>query len=89
MALSEIEYKRTIWASKRGMLELDLILLPFVENRLLELSESDQRRYIRLMEEEDTDLFAWFMRKDKPEDPDLLEAVYQVIAYVRPDLDLS
>ena len=30
----DVEYQRIYWHSRRGMLELDLVLMPFVENCL-------------------------------------------------------
>jgi antitoxin CptB len=80
---SESDYKRIYWASRRGMLELDLILLPFVEHRLRELDDVDQRRYVTLLECEDTELFAWFMRSQRPADPELTRIVDQIIAFNR------
>ncbi len=79
--VSEKEYKRLCWASRRGMLELDLILVPFVENRFPELSEQDQQRYIKLVGGEDTDMFAWFLGRQRPDDPELAVIVDQIIAY--------
>lgn len=81
--VSEQEYKRIRWASRRGMLELDLVLVPFVENCFPELSEEDQQRYTRLLEGEDNDLFAWCMGRGKPEDPELAAIIQQIIAYAR------
>jgi antitoxin CptB len=80
---SEPEYNRIYWASRRGMLELDLILMPFVERRLRELSAADQQRYVDLLESEDTDLFAWFMQSQRPTDPELTGIVDQIIAFSR------
>jgi antitoxin CptB len=48
---------RLMWASRRGMLELDLILQPFVENTYDSLSEHDQLRFEALLEREDQQLF--------------------------------
>ncbi len=81
--VSEQDYKRVRWASRRGMLELDLVLVPFVENRFPELSEEDQRRYIKLLEGEDNELFAWCMGRGKPEAPELAAIIEQIIAYAR------
>jgi antitoxin CptB len=81
--MSEQEFKRTYWASRRGMLELDLILMPFVEQRLRNLSAVDQQRYVRLLECEDTELFAWFMQSQRPTDPELTGIVEQIIAFSR------
>lgn len=81
--ISSSEYKRLCWASRRGMLELDLILVPFVQNRFAELSDIDQQRYKRLLEGEDSDLFAWLMGRGQPDDPELACIVEQIIAYSR------
>ena len=61
------------------MLELDLILVPFVENHLRKLPEVDQQRFVRLLEQEDTDLFRWLLRADKPTDPDLASIVARIL----------
>lgn len=81
--MSESDYKRIYWASRRGMLELDLILLPFVEHRLRELDDADQQRYVALLECEDTELFAWFMRSQRPTDPEQTRIVDEIIAFSR------
>ena len=66
---------RLFWASRRGMLELDLILLPFIEQIYPELDAEDRERYHRLLDCEDQDLFGWFLRRQDPEDPELLKIV--------------
>lgn len=82
--ISDQELNRIRWASRRGMLELDLILVPFVEEKLRQLDEKNLQRYLDLLEEEDNDLFAWFLGHRKPEDKDLAVIVEQVLAHVRP-----
>ena len=57
------------------MLELDLVLTPFLENVYESLNKEDQARYHQLLQCEDPSLFSWFMRKTDPEDPDLLKIV--------------
>jgi antitoxin CptB len=79
--MSEQEFKRTCWASRRGMLELDLILIPFVERRLRDLDSVDQQRYVRLLECEDTELFVWFMQSERPTDTELTGIVEQIITF--------
>jgi antitoxin CptB len=70
-----MEKNRLLWASRRGMLELDLILQPFVENIYPTLSVDDQTLYEKLLEEQDQDLFAWFLKRQDPETPELLRIV--------------
>ncbi|MFL2495734.1 MAG: succinate dehydrogenase assembly factor 2 [Porticoccaceae bacterium] len=62
---------RLLWASRRGMLELDLILTPFVENVYDTLSADDQLRFEVLLECEDQTLFMWFMQRENPDNPDM------------------
>jgi antitoxin CptB len=81
--ISEEEYKRIYWASRRGMLELDLILVPFFEQCFRDLSQQDQQCFIRLLEEEDTDLFAWFLGRGLPEDEELAAIVSLVHKHAR------
>jgi len=66
------------------MLELDLMLVPFVEQEFPRLPESDQAIYWRLMESEDTELFAWLLNKDQPGDPELARMVNQIIEFAKP-----
>ena len=81
--ISEKDYKRLCWASRRGMLELDLMLVPFVEHCFRDLDDQNQQRYIKLMEGEDNDMFAWLLGRGRPEDPELAIIVDQIIAYSR------
>lgn len=78
-----MEYNRLRWASRRGMLELDLILLPFVENVYPSLESDDQKLYSKLMECEDQDMFSWFLRRQDPDDPDLLKIVVKIREFTR------
>ena len=60
------------------MLELDLILTPFVENVYDTLSEDDQLRFEVLLECEDQTLFIWFMQRENPSDPNM-ERIVKII----------
>lgn len=66
---------RLFWASRRGMLELDLILLPFAENFYPDLSTDNKKSYELLLDCEDQDLLAWLMRGEVPVDRDLRQIV--------------
>ena len=50
------------------MLELDLVLEPFVTACYTDLDERDRGRFQQLMLCEDQDLFAWFLRREQPAD---------------------
>ena len=79
--ISDTEINRMRWASRRGMLELDLVLEPFVAARYAQLDERDRQRFQQLMSCEDQDLFAWFLRREKPEDKELEAIVSTVLKF--------
>jgi antitoxin CptB len=81
--VTDEEFNRISWASRRGMLELDLVLQPFVARRYRHLSDQDRHRYQQLMLSEDQDLFAWFLRREQPEDPEIKAIVNEVLAFTR------
>ncbi|MGQ4880178.1 succinate dehydrogenase assembly factor 2 [Billgrantia sp. LNSP4103-1] len=58
--------KRLYWHSRRGMWELDLLLIPFLEHCYDQLDAEDQAAYRTLIEGEDQDLFAWLMQREPP-----------------------
>lgn len=70
-----MDTNRLLWGSRRGMLELDLILMPFLEKVYPSLEQGDKERYWKLLEEQDQDLFAWFLRRENPENPELQRIV--------------
>ncbi len=71
------------WAARRGMLELDLVLEPFVSVRYEQLGDADRKRFARLMECEDQDLFAWLLQRGQPEEEELVEIVSQILEFTR------
>lgn len=77
------ELRRLVWHSRRGMLELDVILLPFTENHYSDLNTEDQLVYRRLIDCEDQDLFNWFMEKSKCPDSEIQRMVEYVLEHAR------
>ena len=55
------EWNRAKWASRRGLLELDLLLAPFVAEAFLELSVLLRQDYRELLFQDDQDLMEWIM----------------------------
>ncbi len=70
-----MDRNRLFWASRRGMLELDLVLLPFLENVYESLPQDDKERYWAMLDSEDQDMFAWFLHRKDPEDPEIKRIV--------------
>lgn len=84
MSDKETEKKRLWWHSRRGMAELDILLLPFLEEVYSDLPEQDQVKYRNLLECEDQDLFNWFMQKSKSENQDHQYMVDMILKRVQP-----
>jgi antitoxin CptB len=77
------EINRMRWAARRGMLELDLVLGPFVTARYALLTESERRCFQQLMLCEDQDLFTWFMQRGQPNDKEQAGIVNQILNFAR------
>ncbi len=80
-----MEINRLIWGSRRGMLELDLILLPFLEKIYPGLEQADKESYWALLEEQDQDMYAWFMRREDPANP----ALQRIVDIIRANTGLQ
>jgi antitoxin CptB len=59
------------WSCRRGMLELDSMLAPFLEYHYLDLSISLQQDFQRLLLSSDMELFRWLFRAEMPSDVSL------------------
>ena len=55
------EWNRAKWASRRGLLELDLLLAPFVMEVFPELNAVLRQDYRELLFQDDQDLMEWIM----------------------------
>lgn len=85
--IEQEEINRMQWASRRGMLELDLVLAPFVSARYAHLSASGRALFQQLMLCEDQDLFAWFLQRQRPDDQELADLVEQILEFARNSAD--
>lgn len=59
-----MEISRLNWACRRGMLELDFLLQPFVKQHYDALTLADKQTFQRLLACDDPQLFAWFMQAE-------------------------
>lgn len=69
---------RVSWRSRRGMLELDLYLVPFAERVYAGLPDADRRAYRELLECHDWEILDWLHDRSAP--PPRLE---EIVARVR------
>ena len=80
---SKQRYARLKWACRRGMLELDVLFMPFVEEAFEDLSDEQKLVFERLLTCDDPDLFAWFMGHQVCEDTELAGMVDHILKRVK------
>jgi antitoxin CptB len=73
---------RVVWRSRRGLLELDLRLVPFASERYPRLTAEARQAYRALLEEDDPDVLAWLTGREAAP-PALAEIVALVVAHAR------
>ena len=78
------ELNRLRWRSRRGLLELDLLLLPFYDEMYSELETDQQQTFVDMLEEDDPDLLMWFRRKAVPENKQMAALVEIILNRVQP-----
>ena len=74
---------RLRWACRRGMLELDVLFMPFVEAAYDDLSAENKAIFERLLVCQDPELFAWFMGHKTCEDKELNAMVQLILQRVK------
>ncbi len=66
------------WRCRRGMLELDKMLIPFFDKHFESLTPAEQQMFTDLLEQEDPSIFAWLMGHEKPNDKEIQHIVTRI-----------
>ena len=66
--MTDDDHNRMRWASRRGLLELDLFLEEFVADEFPRLPPDLKVLYRKLMSSADQDMFEWLMGRSDPDD---------------------
>ncbi len=66
--MRETGRRKLRWRSRRGMLELDLLLAPFAEEACDAMSPEELALYGELLEREDRELWRWLFGQAPPEE---------------------
>ncbi len=67
--LSVAEQKKALeWQCRRGIKEIEVLLLPFLEHHFEQEDEEVRMAFVSLLEEADLDMFEWFMKRDTADD---------------------
>ena len=66
---------RIEWDCRRGMLELDKIIMPFYLGHFDELTDDKKDIFIRLLTSTDLQLFSWFFNRGQSSDSEIQSMV--------------
>jgi antitoxin CptB len=72
---------RIRWACRRGMLELDVLLMPFFDACFDDFSSKERTIFVRFLDSDDPDLFKWLMRHGQSDDVELAQMVDKILAF--------
>jgi antitoxin CptB len=72
---------RLRWRCRRGMKELDLLLVRYLEQEYPEASRADREAFARILDLQDPELFGYLVGRDSPTDAGLRH----VLARIRQD----
>ena len=72
------EWNRAKWASRRGLLELDLLLAPFVNEAFNALDDDLRSDYRELLFQDDQDLMEWIMGRTEVSEPRFVNVVFEI-----------
>ncbi|MEA3277513.1 MAG: succinate dehydrogenase assembly factor 2 [Pseudomonadota bacterium] len=72
------EMRRLRWQCRRGMLELDLLLIQFLEKGYNRMSGKGKSAFSRLLGYQDQVIYDWLTRQAVPADPELRETVRKI-----------
>lgn len=83
MAVTPEKIARLRWQCRRGMLELDLLLLPFVENQYSNLTLDEQQTFEELLTYTDQELYHWLIGHEPAPDATLQKMLHKVLHYAQ------
>ena len=72
------ELAKLRWRCRRGMRELDQLLLRYLDREWATASDSERAVFLRVLESEDDKLWRWVMGRERPEDDDVHALVRRI-----------
>ena len=83
--MNELE-KKILWQCRRGLWELDAILIPFVEKNFSNLEEIEIENFKKLLAYEDIEIFDILVNKKPFEDTEIGDIVSKILEFQISDL---
>ena len=78
--MNELE-KKILWQCRRGLWELDAILIPFVEKNFSNLEEIEIENFKKLLAYEDIEIFDILVNKKPFEDIEISAIVSKILEF--------
>lgn len=66
------------WRCRRGMKELDMLLNAYLEEDYVDASGSEQDAFHLLLEQQDPDMYGWFLGRAQSDNPELQALVVKI-----------
>lgn len=66
---------RIEWECRRGMRELDEMIMPFYKNHFDSLTQDQQNIFVEMLKFSDPELFRWLMNQEKAPTPEMQKMV--------------
>lgn len=76
----EAELRRLRWRCRRGMRELDQLMLRYLDHRWPQADTAERAVFERLLDTEDDRLWRWFMGREAVEETELRDIVERILA---------
>ncbi len=76
--MNKDEQSKTRWACRRGMLELDKLLLTFFDKTYEQMSDNGRKIFNKLLTNADQDLYKWLLGSECTSDPSLQDMVLMI-----------
>jgi antitoxin CptB len=76
----EAELRRLRWRCRRGMRELDQLMLRYLDHRWRQADASERAAFERLLDTDDDRLWRWFMGREAVQEKDLRALVERILA---------
>ena len=84
--MDELE-KKILWQCRRGLWELDAILIPFVQKNLSNLTAEEIKKFQQFLSYEDIEIFDILVNKKQFKESNLISIVSKIIDFHEDSLE--
>ena len=84
--MDELE-KKILWQCRRGLWELDAILIPFVEKNLSKLADEEINKFQQFLSYEDIEIIDILVNKQQFKESNLIPIVSKIIDFHEDSLE--